>query len=158
MANTLDNNAIGEGLRSALAPVGHSGSQEMLAQQKRVAAALTPKLTLAFGTEAANVIEATLALKNGAGVAITEAAHVRIQIFEAATGLAAAVAAVSATVTTGTAILGDALPHGIFETTAAGALVLDITDEAGASGKTFWVFAQVTGVNGAVAYGTVTFD
>lgn len=60
--------------------------------------------------------------------------------------------------TTGTAITTDDRARMIVRSTATGAIVLDVTDQAGASGKTFLLKVTPMNVPGFPAYALLTFD
>lgn len=116
------------------------------------------QVEITVGAEAANVIAVTIQVEGPDGTDIAAARSFWIISFEDADATLAATAALTLSPTTGTAVSTDTLPGIIATASAAGTLVLDVTDAAGASGKTFNHLVIPMSAMGRPQYFQTTFD
>jgi len=121
-----------------------------------------PQITV--GTEAADVIAVSIALTTvqealNDYVAADEAVSCLVELIEEADGQPATPATgADFSPTTGTAVSADDKSIMVVSSSAAGAIVLDVTDQAGASGKTFLLKVTPLGVPGFPSVAVLTFD
>ena len=154
-----DNDAVGGKLFAARSPEGVSGSVEGRSKARREAAVLGAKIVATVGAEAANIRIAILQLQDNAGNSIAEIANFAAWLVEDADGIQAVVAAASITDGgVGTEVYGDGTPNYVGNTDATGKADLDITDEAGASGKTFWLHVRLLSAPGVETAVSIAFD
>ncbi len=120
--------------------------------------------TISVGTEAADVIAVSISLTTfqealNDYVVADEAITCLIELF-AGDDMLIATASTEAdfSPTTGTLVSVDDLSRMLVTSTTAGAIVLDVTDQAGASGATFIMKVTPLNVPGFPAYASMTFD
>ena len=115
---------------------------------------------LSIGAEAADVIAATIQLTDLDGNNLAEAREVELALYDD-NGLESLVGAFTLGATTGTEVTTTAKPRLFVTSTAAGLIVVDITDVVGGSGSTIHLVARVASdankVGGSERI-TVTFD
>ena len=121
-----------------------------------------PQLTV--GAESSDVIAVSISLttyqeSRNDYVAADEAIDCLVELIEQSDSLLAThTSEADFSPTTGTAVTTDDRALMVVTSTAAGAIVLDVTDQAGASGKTFLLKVTPMGVPGFPAYALLTFD
>jgi len=161
----LDNDALGVLLADTRIDTDAGTDIEVQAFQENITlataevAALSPSIALTVGDEAADIRIVTGQLQQGDGTAIAEIVDFHAWLVEDATGILALVAAASIKDGgVGTEVYGEATPNYYGKTDASGNFDLDITDEAGASGKTFWLHVQPVGILGVETRASMAFD
>lgn len=120
--------------------------------------ALNVTLGMTAGAEDTNVITVACQAKDSAGNSIAEAVEFELSGFEA-TGIEAVVGALRLAETgAGAEVTTTANSRLFITTSAAGVATVTVTDQAGASGKTFHIVATPIGRPGYPSRLAVTFD
>lgn len=117
--------------------------------------------TVALGAENANVIAATVTIKDGSNATVAAAQQFLVRMYEATMIPAEATAVTLADGGAGTMDSTTAQAAGVFTTHTDGTCVINITDAAGASSKTFRmevVILPAVGKVGCTTLTSVVFD
>lgn len=109
------------------------------------------------GTEAANVIEVTIQMADVNSVAVAEPWTGFLRLLDGNAD-ACNPAAFEMDVTTGTGLSAGTQDSMLITAAASGAVVVDVTDVAGASGSTIIIVAEPVGGYAASCYAVITFD
>lgn len=121
-----------------------------------------PQITV--GAESSDVIAVSIALttyqeSQNDYVTADEAINCLVELIEMGDGdVATHTTEADFSPSTGTAVSADDRAIMIVASTTAGSIVLDVTDQAGASGKTFLLRVTPMGVPGFPAVASLTFD
>jgi|GEM_PF-3076720 hypothetical protein len=116
------------------------------------------ELSISVAAEAANVIAATVSIVDAAGNEVSEQFAAKLSLVDGNADATNPGSAFEMDVTTGTGITAGTQDSMLITSTAAGSIVIDITDVAGASGATVYLIAEPININAAPAYSAVTFD
>lgn len=154
----LNNTTKGKALHVART-LGQSSSPEARVKATREVSAMSPRIVATIGNENTNIRIAILQLQDGLGNSIAAVADYQAWLVEDADGIQAVVGAASIKDGgVGTEVYGEGTPNFAGKTDDTGKADLDITDEAGASGKTFWLHIRVLNVNGTETRQSTVFD
>lgn len=116
------------------------------------------KLAVALAAESSDVIEATVSITDSEGNAVAQAYEAELQLLDGSGDATNPGTAFEMDVTTGTGITAGTQDSMLITSSAAGVLVVDITDVAGASGATVQLLARPLNINAAPIRAAVTFD
>lgn len=155
----FDNTAVGTQLAEVRSAADVDANAEALALAIKETGAISPYFDLTVGAEAANIRIVTGQLKDNAGNTLAGLCKFKAWLVEDATGILAVAAAASIKDGgVGTEVYGEGNSSYVGITDATGALDIDITDEAGASGKTFWLHIKPLDVLGVETIVSMAFD
>lgn len=116
------------------------------------------KGSISVGAESSDVIAVTLGLEDSEGNSVSQSWTAEVRVLDGNGDATNPGTAFEIDVTTGTGVTAGTQDSMIITSNAAGAIVVDLTDVAGASGATVYLVAQPLNVNVAPIYSAVTFD
>jgi hypothetical protein len=117
------------------------------------------QVDLAVGTEAADVIEVELNVSDASGNPVAQSWSAYVRLVDGNADATNPATAFEFDATTGTMVTAATQDSGIVTSDAAGDIVLDVTDVAGASGATIYIMVEaIGGVNARPAFSAITFD